>query len=108
MISHSNVEIETILSNWFNSTVYSDDKVFVKKIKEPNCKITIFIAEYYYYRINSTLTLTLIVEENTDGISVEIISSGGKEGLYGFSYGAEKNAVKRIVNLLKENGFTEQ
>lgn len=108
LISQNKVEIEGILSNWFSSKTFSDDKFFVKKIEGEDLRITVFIAEDYYLRIDTTLTLTVIVENAADRTAVEIISSGGKEGLLGFSYGAEKNAVKRIVKLLKENGFTEQ
>ena len=50
----------------------------------------------------------LLLQKNVNETTVEIVSSGGKEGFYGLSYGAEKSAVKRIVKLLKENGFTEQ
>lgn len=108
MISQNKVTIEDVLSDWFSSDMFSEDGVFIKRIDGENCKTTIFIAEDYYFRINSTLTLTVIVEETADNTTVEIISSGGKEGLGGFSYGAEKSAVKRIVRLLEENGFTEQ
>ena len=103
LISQNKVEIESILHEWFFS-----DGIFTKKIVGENRKITIFIAEDYYYRINSTLTLTVIVEEGADKTTVDIISSGGKTGLLGFSYGSEKSAVNRIVQMLKENGFTEQ
>lgn len=108
LISHNKVEIESILSDWFYSNVNSEDEIFIKRFKDQNCKITIFITEDYYFRIESTLTLTVIVEETIDKTTVEVVSSGGKAGLWGFSYGAEKSAVKRIVRLLKENGFTEQ
>ena len=108
LISQNKVEIESVLNDWFSSNVFSEDGVFIKRIEGKNCKITIFIAEDFYFRINSTLTLTVIVEETADKTTVEIVSSGGKTRLSGFSYGAEKSAVKRIVRLLKENGFSEQ
>lgn len=108
LISQNTAEIERILSKWFSSEAFSEDGFFIKKLEGETCKITIYIAEDYYYRINSTLTLTVIVEETADKTTVEIISSGGKVGLLGLSYGSEKSAVNRIVQLLKENGFTEQ
>lgn len=103
LISQNKADIESILSEAFPA----EDRYF-KVIECGDCKITVFIAEEYYFRINSDLTLTVIAEETADETTVEIISGGGKEGLLGFSYGAEKSAERRIVNLFKENGFTEQ
>ncbi len=108
LILQTKVDIESILRKGLSSGVFSGDNFFSKKIEFENRKITIFIAEEYYYRINSNLTLTAIAEETADKTTVEIISSGGKGGLWGLSYGAEKSAAKRIVQLLKENGFKEQ
>ena len=112
LISRNKAEIESILSDWFSSntfsSVLSEDDVFIKRIKGKNSKITIFIAEDYYFRISSTLTLTVIVEETADRTTVDIVSSGGKIGLFGISHGAEESAVLRIVELLEENGFVEQ
>ena len=103
------MDIESILSDWFSSNVFShmfsEDEVFIKRIEGKNCKTTIFIAEDYYFRISSTLTVTVIVEETADKTTVDIVSSGGKMGLFGISHGAEVSAVYRIVELLEENGF---
>ncbi len=107
LILQNKAETESILRKYFSSGMFSADGLFTKKIELENRKITIFIAEAYYYRIKSNLTLTVIVEETADKTTVEIISSGGKSS-WGSSFGAENNAVKRIVKLLEENGFTEQ
>lgn len=66
----------------------------------------IFIAEDYYHRISSTLTLTVIVEQTIDQIFVEVVSSGGKSGLLGYSSGSEDSAVNRVVKFLKAYGFS--
>lgn len=105
LISRNKVNIENILNEWFSSKVYSEDGIYIKRIQDESRRITIFIAEDYYLRINSTLSLTVIVEETADKKAVEIISSGGKAAL--FSWGSENSAVKRVVKLLKENGFEE-
>lgn len=106
LVLQNKAETESILSKFFSSVVNSTDGLFTKKIKFEDRKIIIFIAEEYYYRIKSNLTLTVIVEETADKTTVEIISSGGK-GDWGVSFGAEKSAAKHVVQLLKENGFTE-
>ena len=107
LITNNNVDIEQILNAWFSSNTDSEDGVFIKKINEPRRKIIIFIAEDYYLRINSTLTLTVIVEQTISQTSVEVVSSGGKEGLLSISYGAEQSAVDRVVDFLSVYGFTE-
>ena len=107
LILQNKAELESILSRYFSSGMFSADGFFTKKIESENSKTTIFIAEAFYYRMLSHITLTVIVEETADKTTVEIISSGGNS-YWGFSYGAQKDAIKRIVRLLKENGFTEQ
>ena len=107
LITNNNVDIEKILNAWFSSNTDSEDGVFIKKINEPRGKIIIFIAEDYYFRINSTLTLTVIVEQTISQTSVEVVSSGGKDGLLSISYGAEQSAVDRVVGFLSVYGFTE-
>ncbi len=106
--ARNTVDIDTVLMDWFSSNAFSDGGFYRKRIEGQDCTVTIFVAEAYYFRINSTLTLTVFIEETADETTVEIVSGGGKEGLVGLSYGAEKSAMKRIVKLLKENGFTEQ
>ena len=106
LITNYNVDIEKILNDWFSSNTDSEDGVFIKKINEPRRKIIIFIAEDYYLRINSTLTLTVIVEQTISQTSVEVVSSGGKSGLLGYSSGSEDSAVNRVVKFLKAYGFS--
>lgn len=107
LISQYSIDIEKPLTDWFSSNTDSEDGVYIKKIIEPKRKVMIFIAEDYYFRINSTLTLTVIVEQTAAQTSVEVVSSGGKDGILSFSYGAEKSAAKRIINFLTVKGFTE-
>ena len=106
LITNYNVDIEKILNDWFSSNTVSDDGVFIKKIIEPKRKIMIFIAEDYYFRITSTLTLTVIVEQTIDQIFVEVVSSGGESGFLGHSSGSEDSAVNRVVKFLKAYGFS--
>lgn len=108
LVSQKRVETESILNEFSSFELFSDDGFFIEKFESENCKVTVFVAEDYYFRINSTLTLTVIIQENADNTTVDIISGGGKTGWLGISYGAEKSAVKRIIRLLKDNGFIEQ
>jgi len=108
LVAQEEVDTESILDGISSLELFSDDGFFIEKFESGNGKVTVFVAEDYYIRINSTLTLTVIIQENTDKTTVDIISGGGKTGWLGLSYGAEKSAVKRIVRLLEDNGFIEQ
>lgn len=85
----------------------SDGAPFIKNVYALNRSVTIFIAESYYYRTNSDLTITVIVEEQPEYTTVDVISSGGKVGVFQISYGAEDNAVKKVIKALQQLGFDE-
>ncbi len=95
------VDIESILNDWFSNEMHKHIESFDKN----GCKVTIFIADKYFLRINSTLTLTTIIERSPNNITAVVITSGGAEGLFGYTYGSEQSAAKPILKLLKENGF---
>jgi hypothetical protein len=56
----------------------------------------IYIHDEYAFRINSTLTTTVIIEYDTLQASgkATIVVSGGKTGLLGFSWGVLKDRMK--------------
>lgn len=63
----------------------------------------VYILEDYYFRINSTLTATVIISKKIpNSVELHIITSGGKQGLFGLSWGAEKSALKKIVRFAEE------
>lgn len=66
---------------------------------------TILMYEEYYGRINSDLSVTVISDMRDNKTTVEIISAGGKTGMIGVSYGAEKRAAKNIAEVLIHEGF---
>ena len=105
LFSREKIVIEEVLNPQNLSNM--PDNVYVKKVRTDNRKITVYIAEDYYLRIGSTLTVTVIADETPEMTTVEIISSGGKGGRFMLSWGAEKSAVNRIVEILVENGFKE-
>ncbi len=108
LILNRNIQnIQTILSEQIASSFSSTDGVYTKKIAVGSYKITIYVAENYYYRTNSTLSLTLILEEKENEITAEVIASGGKTGLFGFTYGTEKSALNKMVDILLEYGFVQ-
>lgn len=104
LISKEKVDVEKIFRDYFSKRYVPEKSIFIDHIDKKGCKVTIIIAEFYYLRINDNLSTTIIVEENPSEMSIKVIASGG--GVDGADMGAEKNAGKRIVKLLEENGFT--
>ncbi|RIA66504.1 hypothetical protein EI71_01616 [Anaeroplasma bactoclasticum] len=70
--------------------------------------ITILIYEEYYMRIESDLSVTIISDKRDSGTRVEVISAGGKKGMLAISAGAEKKAIMKVVDILKNEGFEVQ
>lgn len=63
-------------------------------------KIIVLIAEKYYFRIESNLAATIIIESiNENQFQIVIVVAGGKQGLLGVSFGAEKSMMKRLKNM---------
>ena len=62
-------------------------------------EITILMRERYYARISSTLMSVIILKfVNDNKVEIELVVSGGKEGLLMWSWGAEKSENVDIVN----------
>lgn len=81
------------------------EELYEKSITCNNCYITVYVYEEYFFRINSTLSVTVILEQKEDGSVVDLISSGAKIGLGDITYGAEKASLKPLVEKLIEAGF---
>ena len=86
LVSENTPNIQEILNEYFPPYTSTEDNFFVKRIEREDCRITIYITEEYYFRINSDLTLTVIVEETKNETTVEVVCSGGKIGLLSFSH----------------------
>ena len=62
----------------------------------------IFTSETYYFRIESDLLSMVVLNFTSDNeCEIEIISGGGKGGVFSLSLGAESNRNKNICTLLK-------
>lgn len=106
-IFRKKLDAESVFYEWASFEGITDDEIFIKKINGENFQTTIFIVDCFYLRINSTLSLTVIVHETDFETTVDIISSGGTTGLLGISYGAEKSAVDRFIQFFKDKGIIE-
>lgn len=81
------------------------EDLFEKSITYNQHFVTIYVFEEYFFRINSTLSVTAILEQGENGSTIDLISSGAKIGLGDVTYGAEKASLKPIVEKLVEAGF---
>ena len=64
--------------------------------------VTILMREKYYMRISSTLMTVIILKFIDDNkVEIEIVISGGKEGILMWSWGAEKSENVEIVYEIK-------
>ena len=101
------VNMDDILNMDVFFDIFLSRDVFVENYVSTDKKLTIYIAEPYYMRIESNLSVTVIVEELDDKVNVDIISSGGQKGFWGLSWGAESNATDKVASLLELYGFVE-
>ncbi|MFW9819261.1 MAG: DUF6054 family protein [Candidatus Thorarchaeota archaeon] len=63
-------------------------------------KTIILVAEKFYFRIESNLSATIIIDHIYDNKYQAIIAvAGGKHGLLGLTWGAEGSMLKRIKNV---------
>lgn len=83
-----------------------DFDTYEKLIQTPWGFVQMLIYEEYYFRINSDLSVTVLYEERNGLTEIEIISAGGKEGILGLSFEAEKQALTRLSKRLIKEGFT--
>ena len=72
--------------------------------------ITILMRERYYARITSTLMSVIILKfVNDNKVEIELVVSGGKEGLLMWSWGAEKSEnvdmVNQIISVCSNNSW---
>lgn len=101
---HSNIN-KTNIRSIIADEIDNQNEVYEKCVTYQDCSVTLFIYEEYFFRINSTLTVSIILEQDENGSKVELISSGAKIGLADITYGAESASLKPIIEKLLEIGF---
>ncbi len=99
----SRIDVKGMIEKWLKYCL--DDGSFFREIDSADKKVYIFCADDFSLRINSTLSMMLVVEESDDGCFADVIVSGGTNGIFGIGYGAEKSRAKMLTEMLTENGF---
>ena len=111
--ANGRVESERIIESikLFGETGEEDTDSYINHFEVGDHKFTVYIEERYFYRITSTLTVTVLIDQTETDTTVEIISGGGKTsnawGLWFTSWGAENRALKDVIAPLEQLGFVK-
>lgn len=66
----------------------------------------LMIFEKHYYRAGNFLTLTLMVSADGEGVIVDSLASGAREGIFDITWGAEEDFAEEAIEILQPLGFT--
>ncbi len=67
--------------------------------------ITLLVYEKYYMRVSSYVSLTILIVENETVQTIELIGSGGGNGVFGIDWGANEAFAESAKLILGEKGF---
>ena len=77
---------------------------FLSRYSDDSGKIIVLVGERYYFRIESNLAATIIIDRiNENKYQIVIAVAGGKHGILGISWGAEKSMLKKLKKIFIEN-----
>jgi len=77
---------------------------YLSRYTDDSGKIIVLVAERFYFRIESNLAATIIIDRiNERQYQIVIVVAGGRHGLWGISWGAEKSMLKRLKRILMDN-----
>ncbi len=65
------------------------------------------VFEKYYFRSNSTASLSIMLTEKDGSIYADVMGSGGGTGIFNVSWDAEENFVGSAKSVLLGMGFVE-
>ena len=68
--------------------------------------ICILSFEKYFFRNGSYASLSVVLTENGDEKTADIVGSGGGEGLFNISWGANSEFAQDAENILKRFGLS--
>jgi len=72
----------------------------LSRYTEETGKMIVLVAERFYFRIESNLAVTIIIDRiNENQYQVVVIVAGGKHGLFEITWGAERSMLKKIKKI---------
>lgn len=82
------------------------ENIRVKAYGKAGNQVILFSGERYFFRNGSYASLTVMLTEFDGMQTADIIGSGGGEGLFNFSWGANADFAESAERILKTCGFT--
>jgi len=68
-----------------------------------------FLAfERFYFRNGSYASLSVMLTENGEEQTADVVGSGGGEGIFNIGLGANTNFAEMAADVLRRNGFTAE
>ncbi|MCI6927286.1 DUF6054 family protein [Butyricicoccus porcorum] len=71
-------------------------------------RVVLLSFERYFFRNGSYASLTVLLTESQDMQTADIVGSGGGEGLFNISWGANSDFAEMAAELLRKYGFCEE
>ncbi|MGM9630535.1 DUF6054 family protein [Butyricicoccus sp.] len=71
-------------------------------------RVVLLSFERYFFRNGSYASLTVLLTESEDMQTADIIGSGGGEGLFNISWGANSDFAEMAAELLRKYDFCEE
>ena len=68
-------------------------------------KIILLTFEKYFWRNGSYAGLTILITESNMHQTADLVGFAGGEGVFNFSWGANKDFTNKCVEILKKEGF---
>ena len=82
------------------------EQVFHQEMCFDNTVVLLLVYEKYFFRVNSYATLTVLLTEQGETQTAQIVSSGGGNSMSNISLGANQRFAKKCVQALEEAGFS--
>ena len=85
---------ETLQCDFQTSVVHSS----------PHMEVRLLVFEQYFYRASGTISLSVLLTQTNETQTIDLISSGGGEGL-SYTFGACRSFVEEFAAHLESYGF---
>ena len=82
------------------------EEVFSQEMCFGNETALLLVYEKYFFRVNSYASLTVLLTEQGEKQTAQIVSSGGGGSMSNRSFGANRRFARDCVQALEEAGFS--
>ncbi|MFH2117262.1 MAG: DUF6054 family protein [Bacillota bacterium] len=98
--------IASLLESEITNSGITNEMVYKVQRNFGTDSICLMVFEKFYYRNGSRASLTVLVSEQGDQVTVDVTGSGGGQHIFfKFNFGAESNFVQLVKNILIPKGF---